>query len=364
MQRAFELAEMGRGYTKPNPMVGAVIVENDTIIGEGYHEAYGGAHAEVNALKDAEGKMHHATMYVTLEPCNHTGKTPPCSLAIVNAPIARVVIASKDPNPVAHGGIDTLKKHGIEVSIGLLHEENVRINYAFFHYATTKTPFITLKTAMSADGKIATKTHDSKWISNEKSRRYVHELRHEYHAIMVGANTVIKDDPKLTARLEEQNTINPIRIVLDSDGIIPLDANILNTEDAPTIIVASAALDDSVKKAYEARGAEVLTVTAHDGLLSIEDVVNVLGESGIQSILLEGGASVNDAFMRAGVIKRYYNFIAPKLIGGRDALTPISGEGVNTVGDALNMQMMDVKRFDGDVCIIYELEGRHVHRHH
>ncbi len=364
MNRAFELAQKGQGHTTPNPMVGAVIVQDGRIVGEGYHETFGGAHAEINALNDVQGQLNDATMYVTLEPCNHYGKTPPCSLSIANASISRVVIASLDQSEKAGGGAAFLKKQGIDVTSGILHEKNETLNRPFFHHIRTGRPYVVLKTAMSADGKIATYTHDSKWISNEQSRAFVHELRHNLHAIMVGANTVLNDNPKLTARRAHEASVNPVRIVIDSGGVIPLDANVLNTAEAPTIIVTTQHAETRRIKQYEAKGVRVIIARDHEGVIPMDTLMDVLGKEGIQSILLEGGAHLNEAAMRAGIIQTYYNFIAPKLIGGKTAPTPISGEGVRMLSDAVSMRISEIKRFGDDVLIVYEMEEPYVHRNH
>jgi len=365
MKKALKLAEKGAGYTNPNPMVGALIVKDGKIIGEGYHQKYGEAHAEVNALKNATEDVEGATMYVTLEPCSHYGKTPPCAKTIVEHGIGAVVIASEDPNPlVSGGGVKMLKAAGIDVTTGILDAENKVLNEIFFNYIRTKRPFVILKTAMSADGKIATRTNESKWISNEKSRQFVHKLRHRVAAIMVGANTVFHDDPLLTSRVRDQTTQNPIRIILDTDGRTPLTSRLLSDKAARTIIVTTNKVKAETLKAFKEKGAEVLVTPLKNGNVDLTHLMGTLGEMGIDSILLEGGAYVNDSAMREGLIDKYYSFIAPKLIGGENAPTPIGGIGFAAIEETITLRRIDVRTFDEDLLIIYERGDRHVHRNH
>ncbi len=359
MQRALKLAKKGEGFTNPNPLVGAVIVNNGEVVGEGFHALYGKHHAEVNALFNAGDRAKGATMYVTLEPCSHHGKTPPCTDAIIHSGIKRVVLASKDPNPLVSGrGVKALKEAGIEVETGVLDEENRRLNEIFFHYIVHKKPFVVLKTAMSADGKTATKTGDAKWITNEQSRRFVHELRHRVHAIMVGAGTVIADNPLLTARLPNKKVRHPVRIVLDTFAETPLDSNVLKHADTTrTIVAITNSAPNKRVDALKEQGADVWTTPEKDGHVDLRALVKKLGEEGIDSVLLEGGSFVNDSAFKAGIIQRLHLFIAPKILGGENAYTPVGGTGVDTVAESVALKRKSIETFEEDVLITYDVES-------
>lgn len=370
MKRAIELAKKGAGFVSPNPMVGAVIVKDGRIIGEGYHERCGELHAERNALasltEDAEG----ATIYVTLEPCCHYGKTPPCTEAIMEHKLGKVVIGSRDPNPLVSGkGAKILRDAGIEVVEDFLREECDEINPIFFHYITKRIPFVSMKYAMTMDGKIATKTGASKWITGEKSREDVQRLRHEHRGIMVGIGTVLADNPMLNCRMEGGR--NPIRIVCDSHLQIPEDSNLVKTaKDIDTIVVTTFAKsikpsegDEEQEKIVEKinrlekAGVDVLTVEEKDGHLSLNDMMNKLGEKSIDSILLEGGGTLNDSMLRAGYVNRVYAYIAPKILGGACAKTPVEGSGVEVMDEATIFKMIDSQRFGDDLRITYLKES-------
>ena len=357
MQRALSLAEKGVGLANPNPLVGAVIVKNDRIIAEGYHARYGDAHAEINAINQASESIEGATMYVTLEPCSHYGKTPPCALALVKGGLKRVVIASKDPNPLVAGkGIKMLKDAGIEVKSGVLDTKNKALNEIFFHYITTKRPFVIMKSAMSADGKTATRTYDSKWISNDKSRKFVHKLRNRVSAIMVGSNTLIKDNPRLNVRLENTEVSHPIPIILDNAATIPLDSHVLNGPIDP-IVVVNAHADASKIKALKDKGADIVVMEADNGNFDLNILMDKLGVKGIDSILLEGGSTLNEGAFKAGIVQKYYVFIAPKIIGGKDALTPVGGRGFDTVNESIPLKRDTIEFFDEDILVIYSVGG-------
>ncbi|WP_053954818.1 bifunctional diaminohydroxyphosphoribosylaminopyrimidine deaminase/5-amino-6-(5-phosphoribosylamino)uracil reductase RibD [Inediibacterium massiliense] len=353
MKKALHLAQKGIGHTSPNPLVGAVIVKNGQIIGEGYHEKFGGPHAEINAFLNSTEDVSESTMYVTLEPCSHYGKTPPCAQAIVNKKIKKVVIAMKDPNPLVSGqGIEILKKHNIEVVTGVLEEEAKKLNEIFVKYISTKLPFCILKTAMTLDGKIATSTKDSKWITNSSSREYVHLLRHKVTGIMVGIGTVLADDPLLTTRIVNYKGKNPIRIIVDSKGQIPLNSNILKTsKDIKTIIVTTKMISTEKIKSIENTKAEVLITPSKDGKIDLSYLMKTLGEKGIDSILLEGGGTLNFSALKEGIIDQVISFIAPKIIGGKDALTPIEGEGFSFMKDAICLNHIEVDHFKEDIMI-------------
>lgn len=353
MERALELAKKGAGYTNPNPLVGAVIVKSRRIIGEGYHEVYGSHHAEVNAFKNATEDVSGATMYVTLEPCSHYGKTPPCAKAIVEKGIKKVIVALGDPNPeVAGRGIKILRDNGIEVVTGVLEEESRRLNEIFLKYITTKLPFCILKTAMTLDGKIAARTGDSKWITNEDSRKYVHKLRHRVSSIMVGVGTIIQDDPLLNTRLQEGNGSDPIRIIVDTSGKTPLEAKVLNTKsNARTIIAATELAPQEKLREFERKGAEVIITPLRENRVDLKYLMKALGERKIDSVLLEGGSELNYSAMEEGIIDKVNAFIAPKFIGGKEAKTPVGGLGRPLMKDALMLKDIEIHRFGDDIMI-------------
>lgn len=353
MKRALELAAKGIGYTNPNPLVGAVIVKDGKIIGEGYHEVYGSHHAEVNAFKNATEDVRGATMYVTLEPCSHYGKTPPCANAIVEKGIKKVVIGLEDPNPLVAGrGIQILKDNNIEVISGVMEDEGRKLNEIFLKYITTKRPFLILKTAMTLDGKIAAYTGDSKWITNELSRKYVHKLRHRISGIMVGIGTILADDPILTTRLDIGNGSDPIRIIVDTSARIPLEAKVLHVESKARTIIATTELAEENKiKILEDMGAEVIVTLLKNNRVDLNYLMKALGEKSIDSVLLEGGSELNYSAIEEGIVDKVNAFIAPKIIGGINAKTPIGGIGKTTVSEAILIENMEIHRFDNDVML-------------
>lgn len=351
MKRALELAALGRGKVAPNPMVGAVIVKEDKIIGEGYHEKYGDNHAEVNAFENATEDVTGATMYVTLEPCAHYGKTPPCAKRIVEEGIKKVVIGVLDPNPLVAGkGVNILKDAGIEVVVGVLEEECRKINEIFMKYIETSRPFVLMKYAMSLDGKISTATGKSKWISCEESRKDVHKLRNNLSAIMVGINTVIKDDPMLNCRIEGGN--DPIRIIVDSNLRIPLDSNIVNTANKIKTIVATTDKADKGKiRLLEERCIEVLIVESRNKRVDITKLMDKLGEKKIDSILLEGGSEINFSCLEEGIVDKVRIYIAPKILGGHNAKGAVGGKGVSEIIEAFDIEDIDVSLLDSDIVV-------------
>lgn len=356
MKRAVELAVMGTGFTFLNPLVGAVIVKNDVIIGEGYHQKYGGPHAEINAFRDADSRgndVSGADMYVTLEPCSHYGKTPPCAEEVIKRGISRVFIGMKDPNPLVAGrGLFMLQKAGIEVICGILENECRRINEPFIKFITKKLPFVCMKAAMTLDGKIATHTGDSKWVSNETSRKIVHQLRNKYMAIMVGSATVIADNPELTCRLPDGGR-NPLRIVVDSKASCPQDSKVFQvTENKKTIIaVTNEAPDDKLERLRSA-GVEVLVLPKDkNGKVDLCALINELGERKIDSVLLEGGGTLNFSALQAGIVDRAVMFVAPKIVGGKNAKTPVEGEGVEIMSDAIELNHIETQLIENDLMI-------------
>ena len=353
MQRALKLAEKGIGYTNPNPLVGAVIVKDGRIIGEGYHKLYGSNHAEINAFENATEDVCGATMYVTLEPCSHYGKTPPCAIAIVQKGIKKVVIGLKDPNPlVSGGGIKILQENGIEVVCGVLQEEGKKLNEIFLKYITTKTPFCIMKTAMTLDGKIATRTGDSKWVTGELSREYVHKLRQRVSGIMVGIGTIIADDPMLTTRLDNLELKDPTRIIIDSTSKIPLDAKVLNLNSKAATIIATTrkAAPEKIRK-LEEKGAEVIITPVKNNGVDLNFLMKILGDKKIDSILLEGGSKINYSAIIEGIVDKVNAFIAPKIIGGDVAKTPVGGNGMEFMRDAISLNNIEIYRFENDIMI-------------
>ncbi|MBR2216361.1 MAG: bifunctional diaminohydroxyphosphoribosylaminopyrimidine deaminase/5-amino-6-(5-phosphoribosylamino)uracil reductase RibD [Selenomonadaceae bacterium] len=351
MQMALELAENGRGRTSPNPLVGAVIVKEGKVVAAGWHRRAGTPHAEIHALNMAGDLAKGADMYVTLEPCAHYGRTGPCAKAIAAAGIKRVVMATLDPNPkVAGGGARILREAGTEVAVGVLEAAARRQNEVFFKWITTGQPFVLLKTAMSLDGKIATFRGESQWITNETSRDYVHELRDAYDGIMVGIGTVLGDNPSLTTRLKNRRGKNPTRIVVDSKARTPLTARLLTDGLAPTVIAVSQKASPEKTAALKAAGATL--ITAGEGeRVDLQILMKELGKRGICSLLVEGGGTLNFSLLKDGLVDKVAAFIAPKLIGGREALTPLEGEGFAALSEAVTLKETSFRELDGDLLL-------------
>ncbi len=343
MQQAIALAEKGRGCVNPNPLVGALIVKDGRVIAEGYHQQFGGPHAEVNAFNHATEDVEGATMFVTLEPCAHYGKTPPCALKIIEKKIKKVIIAKTDPNPLVNmKGIAMLEAAGVIVEHGLLAEEVTRQNEVFLKYIATKRPFVALKYAISLDGKIATHRHDSKWISNASSRHYVHQLRQNYMAIMVGVQTIVDDDAHLDVRLDTVKR-QPIRIIIDPHLRIPRDAYVIKSSSTqPTYIVTT-----KEDKTLVELGVRLIVME----IIDLSQLMIMLGKENIDSILIEGGATTHAYALEAGIVDKVYAFIAPKLIGGEKAPSPIGGIGVDTVKLAHQLDDVRYHYFDDNILI-------------
>ena len=350
MKLAIELAKKGEGNVNPNPMVGAVIVKDEKIIGQGYHERCGESHAEVNAFRSLKEDASGATMYVTLEPCSHYGKTPPCADKIIENNISKVVIGMVDPNPLVSGkGIEKLENAGIEVEVGVLEEECIKLNEVFIKYITTKRPFIVLKAAMSLDGKIATKTGESKWISSEESRLQVHNLRNKLSGIMVGVNTVIEDNPELTSRIEGGN--DPIRIIVDSTLRIPIDSNVLQNKDNKTIIATTSKANNKKMQEILNKGVRVLTVNENNGKVDLSELITKLGQLNIDSILLEGGATLNYSALEEGIVDKVMMYISPKIIGGEKSKTPVGGNGIDKLQEAFKIRDINISVVGEDILL-------------
>ncbi len=356
MQRAIELAQKGAGWSGPNPLVGAVIVKEGRVIGEGYHARRGEAHAERNALAACREDPAGATIYVTLEPCCHHGKTPPCTDAILAAKLARVVIGSRDPNPkVAGQGAAILREHGIAVEEDFMRETCDALNPIFFHYIMTKTPYVALKYAMTADGKIATRSGASQWITGEDARAHVQSLRNRYRAILVGSGTVLADDPLLNCRLPGGR--NPLRVVCDRRLSMPLESRLCQTAGEIPTLIATHAADPERRAALEALGVTVLDVPLCGAQLDLQVLLERLGEMEIDSVLVEGGAAILGSFLERRLFHRLYCYVAPKLFGGAAAMSPIGGAGVSLPAEALLLEGPKLQLFDGgDLLLDYTVK--------
>ncbi len=353
MQEALKLARKGLGKTSPNPMVGAVVVRDGEIVGRGWHPGAGQPHAEVFALEEAGELALDAELFVTLEPCNHQGRTPACSEAIIRAGIRRVVIGTADPNPAVIGrGAERLEQAGIKVEIGLLEAECRRLNETWNKYITTGLPFVTLKTAASLDGRIATRTGHSQWITNEKSRHYVHQIRAAHDAILVGIGTLLKDNPRLTARRPGLEPLNPYRIVLDSLLRTPLDSNIFGDDGREKMLLATRRHEEKKLAPYRNRVKEILLLPTNNlGQLDFPALMRELGKREITSVLIEGGSEINGSALDNRIIDKICFFYAPILIGGRGSLGMLSGEGAESIDQALPVRDITIRHFDGDLCL-------------
>lgn len=356
MRRALELGARAEGRTRPNPAVGAVVVANQQVVGEGFHPAAGQPHAEVFALHAADCLAAGADLYVTLEPCSHMGRTGPCTEAIIAAGIRRVFVGTQDPNPqVAGSGIRRLQQAGIQVEVGLCETECLRLIAPFAKHITTGLPFVILKTALTLDGQTATSTGDSQWISNSQSREEVHRLRDRVDAIMVGIGTVLNDDPKLTTRLTEGR--DALRIVVDSQLRTPPQATLLHLDSPAETLIAHLASAPVDRRNRLAESRAVLLETAElDGRVDLHDLLVQLGQRGVQSILLEGGAQLNAAFLKADLIDRIMVFVAPKVIGGNGGFGIFSGEGVARLADAKELHNIRFRQFGDDILIEGEMK--------
>lgn len=348
----------GTGAVNPNPLVGAVLVKDNRIIGEGYHQKYGQLHAERNAIADCYRRGENpagAELYVTLEPCCHYGKTPPCTEAIIENKIVKVYVGSNDPNPLVDGGgIAVLRAHGIEVETGILKQECDALNEIFFHYIRTKRPFVLMKYAMTMDGKIATVTGDSKWITGEAARRQVHEDRNRCAAIMAGVGTVIADNPMLNCRLPEGHS--PVRIICDTSLRTPADSLVVTTAKEIPTILATCCTDKEKQKVFTDKGCKILEVTeTYDKngkkQLDLQDLCKQLGEQKIDSVLLEGGAALNGSALQAGIVSCVQTYIAPKIFGGQEAKSPVGGSGVKLACEAYEFEIKEIRRIGEDILI-------------
>ena len=356
MRRALDLARRGRGKASPNPMVGAVIVSNDgRIVGEGWHERPGTPHAEPVALAAAGAEARGATLYVTLEPCSHTGRTPPCAPAVIAAVIGRVVAATSDPNPKVDGrGFAALREAGVRVDVGTLAADAERLIAGFFKHTRTGLPFVTLKMAASLDGKVAARDGSSRWITGQAARQDVHVARAESDAIMVGAGTVAADDPSLTVRLEGYDGRAPLRVVVDGRGRTPADSAVLDGQ-APTLIATTNAAPAACRDAWSAAGAEVLILASpagSPGMVPLRPLMAELGRRDVQTVLLEGGPTLAWSAVRGGLVDRFVLYLAPKLVGGSNAPGILGGEGIPGMDGALGLRIEEVERVGDDIKVV------------
>ena len=361
MECALSLARLAMGYTSPNPAVGAVVVRDGLAVGMGYTQPVGCEHAEVIALRQAGDKAQGATMYITLEPCCHHGRTPPCTEAIIDAGISEVYMALLDPNPLVSGrGAKRLKEIGIETHIGMCQQEACEINEAYIKHITTGLPFVVAKFAMSLDGKIATKTGDSKWITKEETRKYAHALRHTVDAIMVGVNTIVADNPRLTAKgcggRGGAGKKQPLRLVIDSKGKVPLNAHIFEPP-GEVLLAVTAPLDSVKKEKFRAVGAEVVVLPASGGSVDIVELLRLLGKRGIVTVLVEGGGKLLGSLFDRHLVDKVFAFIAPIIIGGYEAVS-VGGNGVDSMTQALRLSRVDIRSLGDDVLISGYVEKR------
>jgi len=353
MKQALRLAARGAGWVSPNPMVGAVVVKDGQVVGKGFHRRVGLPHAEVEAFRDAGEAARGADLYVTLEPCNHQGRTPPCTQAILAAGVRRVIIASPDPNPqVTGGGAEFLAARGVDITVGVLDTEARRLNEAWFHWVKTGRPWVLAKAACSLDGKIATATGESQWLTGEAARAFGHRLRHRADAILVGIGTVMADDPRLTTRLPRGRGKDPIRIVLDSRLRLHLDSKLVKANSpAPTWVATTGQAPPDTIRALKARGVGVLVLPADAGRVSLPALLQCLGERRVQSVLVEGGAETLGAFFDQRLVQQFHFFYAPKILGGVKAPGMVGGQGVTHLGEAHIARNITIRRLGIDLLM-------------
>ena len=350
MERALRLAEKGRGRTSPNPMVGALLVKGGRKVGEGYHAKAGGPHAEVVALGKAGRKAKGATLYLNLEPCTHYGKTPPCAPAVIEAGVKRVVIGMKDPNPLVNGtGVKALRRAGLDVEIGILEKECQRLNEAFCKYIVNREPYVILKAAATLDGKIATRNGESQWMTGEASRHFVHKLRDQVDGVAVGIGTVLKDDPRLTARIKGGK--DPYRIIFDGRLRIPENAKVIEILPEKTIIATTELAPRDKVERLEKKRVQVFIFDTKEGRVNLKSCLFKLGEMGMMSLLVEGGSQINGSFLDEGLVDKILFFLSPKLIGDRDALGIFGGHGVTSLEEAIPLNQLKIRKFGEDILL-------------
>lgn len=353
MKKVIRLARRGLGSTSPNPVVGALIVKNGQIISSGYHKMAGAPHAEIEALSKAGERARMSTLYVNIEPCNHYGRTPPCTKSILESNVSKVVVGMPDPNPdVTGGGCEFLGSKGVKVKCGVLGEECARLNEVYVKYVTKGKPFVILKGALTLDGWIATQTGNSKWITGEKSRKFVHALRKRVDAIMVGVETIIADNPHLTPYLKGKSDRDPIRVIVDTNLRIPIHSRVFNSpKSALTIIAAGSNVSNNKRKTIEGLGAKVVSCQMRDDRIDLADLLDKLAQMSISSVLVEGGASIFSSIIREELVDKFYIFLAPKILGGDDGIPFARGSGCDKIEDCLALKVFMVRRFDDDIMI-------------
>jgi diaminohydroxyphosphoribosylaminopyrimidine deaminase/5-amino-6-(5-phosphoribosylamino)uracil reductase len=352
MRRALNLAKRGYGFVNPNPLVGSVIAKDGSIVAEGYHQRFGGPHAEVHAIGKLTENTGDLTLYVNLEPCSFTGKTPPCTDLIIRTGIKKVVTAMEDPNPRISGkGIEILRENGVDVTTGVLEEDARKLNETYVKYITTRLPFCTLKVATTLDGRIAAPGGRSQWISCERSRKLVMDLRHRYSAVMTGAGTVISDNPRLTDRSGSREKKDPFRIILDSRGRIPAGARIFDAVDQKTILATTGKAPREHLARLEQKGIRIVVCPEKDDHVDLAFLLQEMGRSGIDSILVEGGSILNYSLLSGGLADKYIFFVAPILLGGREAMPSFGGKGAERLEDAWKVRIENIKQLGRDVMI-------------
>lgn len=361
MEQALSLARLALGQVSPNPAAGAVVVSNDVVVGQGYTQPPGSCHAEVSALKQAGDGARGGTMYVTLEPCCHYGRTPPCTKAIIAAGITEVHLATLDPNPLVSGrGKEELEREGIRVYVGEHEGDAAQVNEAYIKFITTGMPFVTAKFAISLDGKIATKSGDSKWITGPEARRYVHNLRYTADAIMVGVNTVLADDPQLTARSGGGRggsaRVQPLRVIVDSKGRTPLTARVFS-EPGKTLLALGRFVAPEEKKDLAQASVELLELPSAEGRVDLDKLLKTLGEREVTSVLVEGGGTLLGSLFDLGLVDKVVAFIAPIIIGGKEAKTAVGGEGVDKMVDSISLERVSQGKFDSDLMVSGYVKG-------
>ncbi len=352
MRQVLNLARRGAGHTSPNPLVGAVVVRGEEAVGTGYHQVAGGPHAEVIALDKAGERARGASLYVNLEPCSHQGRTPPCTKLIITSGVGRVVSAMEDPNPKVSGrGFQLLREAGIQVKTGVLEQEARRLNEAYIKHITTGYPLVAVKTALTLDGKIATRTGDSRWITGEKSRRYVHRLRGQFDAVMIGIGTVLADNPLLTTRFGEGR--DALRIVVDSKARLPLGAGLINSSPTASAILATTELADPDRcRRLKEQGVNILTLPSREKRVDLRALFEKLGKRGVTSVLVEGGGRLNYSLLEQGLVDKLLLFVAPIIFGGKDAPTAFNGSGIDRIADAWRFEQVELKRLQQDLLVI------------
>ena len=357
MRRALELAEGGRGLVAPNPLVGAVVVRDGRIVGEGWHQGPGTSHAEIMALEAAGERTSGSTLYVTLEPCSHFGRTPPCAPRVIQAGVRRVVAAMRDPNPLVDGrGLRALREAGVAVDIGLLQGEAERLNDAFVKHVRTGIPLVVLKMASSLDGRVAARDGSSRWISGEEARTEVHRMRAAADALLVGAGTALRDDPQLTVRDPSYDGPAKLRVLVDGRGLVPETHRLFDRE-APTLVATTEGAPEARRDAWRARGAELLVLEEGSSHVPLERLLAELGKRDVQLLLVEGGPTIAWEFVDRGFLDRLVLYFAPVLVGGRDAPGIVQGEGVRSIADALPLVIEEVTRVGRDLKVVARVHG-------